>query len=141
LGIFGLHPNTTARDLEDVCSKYGKLDHVDLITDRQTGRSKCFGFVYFRSEDEAAAAKEGLAGLTMEGRNLRIDFSYTRKPHSPTPGRYLGRASRSRRGYRDNRGYDRDRRDDRDRDRGRDRDYDRYDRYSDRHSPYDDRRR
>jgi len=122
LGIFGLHPQTTARDLEDVCAKYGRLEHVDLITDRQTGRSKCFGFVYFRSEDDAAAAKEGLAGLTMDGRNLRIDFSYTRKPHSPTPGKYLGRASRSRRDR-----YDR---------RDRDRDYDRHDR-SDRYDRYD----
>lgn len=35
LGIFGLHPNTTAHELKDMCHKYGEIDHVDLITDRQ----------------------------------------------------------------------------------------------------------
>jgi len=94
--------------------------------------------VYFKEEADAAKAKEGLAGLTMAGRSLRIDFSYTRKAHSPTPGRYLGRSSRRRNNYRNDR-YDRDRRDNRDyrdsRDSRDDRPSDRYDR----RSPTDDR--
>jgi len=122
-----LHPITTAHELKDICNKYGEIEHVDLITDRQTGKSKCFGFVYFREVADAAKAKEGLADLIMEGRHLRIDFSYTKKAHSPTPGRYLGKSSRRRSGGHDR--YDGRRRDD----------YRSFDRY-DRRSPDDDYR-
>lgn len=102
---------------------------MDLITDRETGRSKCFGFVYFREVSDAGKAKDELSGTVLEGRTLRVDFSYTKKAHSPTPGQYLGRASRNRRngGGRDR--YDGRRRDDNDR-------YDRRDRH-DRRSPDD----
>lgn len=54
--------------------------------------------MYYENVADAAKAKEGLAGLTMDGKTLRIDFSYTKKAHSPTPGKYLGKASRRRSG-------------------------------------------
>jgi len=67
-----------------------------LIIDRQTMRSKCFAFVYFNSIESAIKAKEELVGMTLHGRQLRVDFSVTKKAHSPTPGKYLGKsASRS----------------------------------------------
>jgi len=90
LGVFGLSPSTTDRDLKNEFSKYGKIDHVDLIMDRKTGRSKCFGFVYFDSKDDASRAKDECQGLELHGKNIRTDFSATKKPHDPTPGKYYG---------------------------------------------------
>lgn len=65
-------------------------------------------------------------GTELDGRTLRVDYSITKRPHTPTPGVYMGRPTRS--------GGDRDR----DRDRKGDRyERDRYDRDYDR-DPYDD---
>jgi len=67
---------------------------VDLITDKQTRKSKCFAFVYFKSDESAAKAKEKSDGLVLHEHSVRIEFSITKKAHSPTPGRYLGRSTR-----------------------------------------------
>lgn len=91
--MFGLHPNTEKRHIEEEFSKHDGYDHVDLIVDRQTKKSKCFAFVYFKTDADAAKAKEKSSGLIMHDRNIRIDFSVTKKAHSPTPGKYLGRAT------------------------------------------------
>jgi len=162
LGIFGLNASTREEDLREEFSRFGELESCTLITDKRTGESKRFGFIYFKNQDDATKAKESLTGMTLHGNQVRIDYSITRKAHSPTPGRYMGKVKRIPRyggrggryapynDYSDRRGgggydygYDRrgggsDRYDDRYSDR-----YDRYDdrsydRYDDR---YDDRRR
>ncbi|KAF2071140.1 hypothetical protein CYY_007546 [Polysphondylium violaceum] len=90
LGVFGLSPSTTDKDLKNEFSRFGKIDHVDLIMDRKTGRSKCFGFVYFDLKDDASRAKDETQGLELHGKQIRTDFSATKKPHDPTPGKYYG---------------------------------------------------
>ncbi|EGC37204.1 hypothetical protein DICPUDRAFT_87071 [Dictyostelium purpureum] len=90
LGVFGLSPSTEERDIKDEFTKFGKIDHVDLIMDRKTGRSKCFGFVYFENKDDAVRAKEECQDLILHGKHIRTDFSATKRPHDPTPGRYYG---------------------------------------------------
>eukprot|EP01132_Coremiostelium_polycephalum_P005309 gene5309-6614_t len=157
LGVFGLSPRTDERDLKQEFGRFGRIDHVDLIMDRKTGRSKCFGFVYFENKEDAVKAKEDCQGLEIDGRRIRTDFSATKKPHDPTPGKYYG-IQRDRRsppryspyggGGRDHRdggymgggGSSRYRDDSRDRDRYRD-DRDRYDggrdRYRDDRDRYD----
>jgi len=97
--------------------------------DRKTGRSRCFGFIYFSSVEDAGRAKDNCNGMKLNGRSIRTDFSLTRKAHSPTPGHYMGRPQRRMdRGYPPRpRGYMRDR-------SPRDRSPRRYDPY------YDDRR-
>lgn len=94
LGVFGLNPTTNRRDLEDEFARFPGFDRVDLIIDRQTMRSKCFAFVYFNNVEGAVKAKEELQSATLQGRQIRVDYSYTKKAHSPTPGKYLGKATR-----------------------------------------------
>jgi len=96
LGIFGLNPSTRERDIKDELARYGEVENVDLVIDRQTGRSRCFAFAYMATIEDAIKAKDGCAGLSLDGRPLRIDFSFTQKPHDPTPGRYLGRPTHRR---------------------------------------------
>ncbi|CAL8321638.1 unnamed protein product [Merluccius merluccius] len=143
LGIFGLSLYTTERDLRDVFSKYGPLADVCIVYDQQSRRSRGFCFVYFENREDAKEAKERANGMELDGRRIRVDFSITKRPHTPTPGIYMGRPtyggggggggpSGPRRYSRDyDRGYDRG-----------DRGYDRggYDRYDDREY-YNNRRR
>lgn len=42
------------------------------------------------SVDEAAKCIEALNGIDLNGRNIRVDFSVTHRPHDPTPGAYMG---------------------------------------------------
>jgi len=93
LGVFGLSQATEKSDIEDIFSKYGNIEHVDLILDRQTGRSKGFGFVYYETIDEATKAKNNCNGMVIDGRKIRTDYSATLKPHQPTPGQYMGRSN------------------------------------------------
>eukprot|EP01097_Dermamoeba_algensis_P007749 TRINITY_DN494_c0_g1_i1.p1 TRINITY_DN494_c0_g1~~TRINITY_DN494_c0_g1_i1.p1 ORF type:complete len:268 (-),score=20.92 TRINITY_DN494_c0_g1_i1:245-1006(-) len=90
LGVFGLNANTTEQDLDDVFSKFGQLTKVQLIMDRQTNRSKRYGFVYFAELDDAIRAKQACNGMKLHDRVIRTDFSVTKKAHAPTPGRYMG---------------------------------------------------
>ncbi|XP_066517084.1 transformer-2 protein homolog beta isoform X3 [Hoplias malabaricus] len=122
LGVFGLSLYTTERDLREVFSKYGPLSSVSIVYDQQSRRSRGFAFVYFENKEDSKEAKERANGMELDGRRIRVDFSITQRPHTPTPGIYMGRptysgggrpsmssSSRSRdyydRGY--DRGYDR----------------------------------
>ncbi|XP_069471859.1 transformer-2 protein homolog beta isoform X8 [Ambystoma mexicanum] len=109
LGVFGLSLYTTERDLREVFSKYGPLADVSIVYDQQSRRSRGFSFVYFENVEDAKEAKERANGMELDGRRIRVDFSITKRPHTPTPGIYMGRptyGSNRRRDYYD-RGYER----------------------------------
>lgn len=57
----------------------------------QSGRSRGFGFAYFKKHEDAKVAKEECSGMEIDGRRIRVDFSITQRPHTPTPGIYMGR--------------------------------------------------
>ena len=59
--------------LEGLFSQMGKVESVRIITDRDSGRSKGFGFVEMSSDQEAAAAIEKLNGTDFSGRNLTVN--------------------------------------------------------------------
>jgi len=90
IGIFGLSLYTTERDLRDVFSKYGHIANVKVVMDQKTGRSRGFAFVYYEHEGDAADAKDRADGLELDGRRMRVDFSITKRAHTPTPGQYFG---------------------------------------------------
>ncbi len=71
---------TTEQELETMFSEYGQVNSVAIIIDRQTGRSRGFGFVEMESEAEAAAAIEGLNKTEMGGRNLVVNEARERAP-------------------------------------------------------------
>ncbi|TPX71068.1 hypothetical protein SpCBS45565_g01345 [Spizellomyces sp. 'palustris'] len=117
LGVFGLSLHTQEEDLERLFSTYGRIESCKIIYDHWTRKSRGFGFITFAEVEGATAARQELNGTFLHDRPMRVDFSLTQRPHSPTPGRYMGRdldrgGSRSRGGYR--RDYD-----DRDRDHRR----------------------
>jgi RNA recognition motif-containing protein len=60
-------------DLEQLFAQYGSVQSAQVIMDRDTGRSKGFGFVEMSSEQEAQAAIQGLHGKEVEGRALTVN--------------------------------------------------------------------
>uniref|UniRef100_A0A1I8EAD3 RRM domain-containing protein n=2 Tax=Wuchereria bancrofti TaxID=6293 RepID=A0A1I8EAD3_WUCBA len=137
---------TLFTNTNELFSQYGDLDNVQLVFDHPTGRSRGFGFVYFKKIEDAIEAKERVAGTEIDGHKIRIDYSITKRPHTPTPGIYMGAVDSRRRGpprsYRRSpspyRSYRRYRDSPPNRYYSRGYDYDDYDRYS---PPYRDRYR
>uniref|UniRef100_A0A8C4NH67 Transformer 2 beta homolog n=1 Tax=Eptatretus burgeri TaxID=7764 RepID=A0A8C4NH67_EPTBU len=125
LGVFGLSLHTSEKNLRQVFSRYGPLNSVNIVYDQQSGRSRGFAFVYFENVDDSKEAKERANGMELDGRYIRVDYSITKRPHTPTPGIYMGRPTYPNRrdGYHE-RSYDREY--DRDNDRSYDRGYDRH---------------
>lgn len=65
--------NTENEGLESLFSQYGSVVSAKVITDRETGRSRGFGFIEMSNSDEAAAAIEALNNYEHDGRNLRVN--------------------------------------------------------------------
>jgi RNA recognition motif-containing protein len=59
--------------LEEVFAEYGEVASVKIITDKNTGRSKGFGFVEMPDDQEAESAIEALNGKELEGRQMRVN--------------------------------------------------------------------
>lgn len=70
---------TTEPDLEAAFAPFGAIVSVSIITDRQTGRPRGFGFVEMENDEEAAAAIEGLNGKELGGRTLSVNESKPRE--------------------------------------------------------------
>ncbi len=59
--------------LEEIFAEFGEVASVKIITDKNTGRSKGFGFVEMPDDQEAEAAVEALNGKELEGRQMRVN--------------------------------------------------------------------
>src|SRR5262245_36784690 len=65
--------NVTSSDLDQLFSQFGSVQSAEVINDRDTGRSKGFGFVEMGSDAEAQAAIEGINGTEHDGRTLTVN--------------------------------------------------------------------
>ncbi|KAG6976884.1 hypothetical protein JG688_00000903 [Phytophthora aleatoria] len=165
LYVANLATRVGQQDLQELFSKFGRVDKCEVIVDPVTKESRGFGFVTFEDVRDAEDAVKELNNQEVQGRKIRVEHAKRKRGHEKTPGQYLGprlasakygsgreRFSRDRsrdRGRRsrsrDRGGYSR-RHDDRDRGRNDDRGRGRYDDRDrgrggyDRDS-YDDRRR
>lgn len=61
------------QELREAFEEYGDVISAKVITDRETGRSKGFGFVEMNNADEAQNAIEEMDGIEMHGRNLKVN--------------------------------------------------------------------
>ncbi|MFU8781368.1 MAG: RNA recognition motif domain-containing protein [Kiritimatiellia bacterium] len=85
--------STTDSDLQELFAQYGDVSSARVISDRETGRAKGFGFVEMRDNAEANKAIEALNGRDMDGRALRVNESQP-KPRSGGGGGGGGRGGR-----------------------------------------------
>ena len=82
LYVGNLSYNTTGSDLEQLFGQHGSVTSAEVISDRDTGRSKGFGFVQMGSDDEAQAAIAALNGQENDGRALTVNEA---KPREARP--------------------------------------------------------
>jgi cold-inducible RNA-binding protein len=83
LYVGNLTYNVNETDLEALFSQFGTVQSAQVIVDRDTNRSKGFGFVEMGSDAEAQAAIQGLNGHGHDGRNLTVNEA---KPREARPG-------------------------------------------------------
>src|SRR6266567_816278 len=92
LYVGGLPYQTTEQDLIDLFEQGGSVTFATVITDRDTGRSKGFGFVEMSSNEEAQAAIQQLNGTTLGNRTITVNEARER-PASGSGG-FQGRERR-----------------------------------------------
>jgi RNA recognition motif-containing protein len=80
----------TTQDLRQLFESYGAVDTVNIITDRDTGQSRGFGFVEMPDSAAAKAAIQGVQGKELAGRTLTVDEARPREPRrEPRLARWL----------------------------------------------------
>ena len=84
LYVGNLSFGTTTQDLETMFGELGTVQSANLIEDRETGRSRGFGFVEMSSKEEASAAISTLNGKEVDGRALTVNEA---KPREDRGGR------------------------------------------------------
>ena len=79
LFVGGMSFNTTEEGLREAFGAFGPVAEIQIITDRDTGRSRGFGFVSFASDGDAQKALEQMNGAQLDGRTLRVDHATDRQ--------------------------------------------------------------
>jgi len=79
LFIGNLSWNTNTESLREAFSRFGQVTDAIVMTDRETGRSRGFGFVTFSDESAAAKAVEAMNDQDMDGRRIRAQFANARE--------------------------------------------------------------
>jgi len=65
--------------LNDCFAQHGQVTQAQVVMDRETGRSKGFGFVEYSTQEEAQAAIDALDGVELDGRAMRVDEARPRE--------------------------------------------------------------
>ena len=86
----------SSSDLEQLCSEFGTVESAQVISDRDTGRSKGFGFVEFANDADAQAAIASLNGREHDGRTLTVNEA---RPREDRPRGQRGHSGGGRGGY------------------------------------------
>ncbi|XP_024175338.1 glycine-rich RNA-binding protein 3, mitochondrial [Rosa chinensis] len=90
LFIGGVSFQSDEQSLREEFAKYGEVVDVRIITDRDTGRSRGFGFVTYTSSEEASSAIQALDGQELHGRRVRVNYATDRPRTNFGGGGYGG---------------------------------------------------
>eukprot|EP00252_Welwitschia_mirabilis_P016529 TRINITY_DN36446_c0_g1_i1.p1 TRINITY_DN36446_c0_g1~~TRINITY_DN36446_c0_g1_i1.p1 ORF type:complete len:145 (-),score=27.93 TRINITY_DN36446_c0_g1_i1:143-577(-) len=83
LFILGLSKKTTNESLRAAFEKFGKVTDAKVVTDRVTGRSKCYGFVRYATQQEADKGREGMDGKFLDGWVIFVEYARPKSPRNP----------------------------------------------------------
>jgi cold-inducible RNA-binding protein len=90
LYVGNLSYSTSESSIQTLFAEHGEVVSVNLITDRDSGRPKGFGFVEMATPEMADAAKAALDGTELDGRTLKVDTAKEQQPRPPRSGGYGG---------------------------------------------------
>ena len=82
--------NTDEDALRQAFESYGEVEHVRIITDRETGRSRGFGFVTFTNQEDGEKAIAELNGTEVDGRAINVNEARERAPRKDRNFSYSG---------------------------------------------------
>jgi RNA recognition motif-containing protein len=99
LYVGNLSYNTSSSELEQLFGQHGTVQSAEVIQDRDTGRSKGFGFVQMGSDEEAQAAIAALNGQDLDGRALTVNEAKPREDRPRGRGGFGGGGGGGRGGY------------------------------------------
>lgn len=102
LYVGNLSFNTSNLDLQDMFGAFGSVQSANVVEDRETGRSRGFGFVEMSSKSEGEGAISGLNGKEVDGRSLTVNEAKPREDRGGSRGGYGGGGGRG--GYGGKRG-------------------------------------
>ncbi|HMB06281.1 MAG TPA: RNA-binding protein [Isosphaeraceae bacterium] len=85
LYVGNLSFSVTSEDLQELFEQYGSVISAQVLSDRETGRSRGFGFVEMDNDEEADAAIENLDGSEHGGRRLTVNEARPRTPGGGGP--------------------------------------------------------
>ena len=80
LYVGGLNAATNDARLREVFAEYGEITEAKVITDRETGRSRGFGFVTFVRDEDAKTATSKMHGTSLDGRNITVNEAQEKGP-------------------------------------------------------------
>ncbi|XP_062106040.1 glycine-rich RNA-binding protein 4, mitochondrial-like [Humulus lupulus] len=83
LFVGGLSWSVDEKSLSDAFSSFGEVTEVKIIYDKDSGRSRGFGFVQYLKEDDALSAKDAMDGKALLGRPLRISVAVDKARGGP----------------------------------------------------------
>ena len=109
LYVGNLSWGTTDEGLRKAFEQYGTVDSANVLKDRETGRSRGFGFVEMPVEAEARAAIEAWDGVMLDGRSLRVNEATPREQGRNRRGNGYGGHGNGRGGYGNRGGFRRNR--------------------------------
>ncbi len=92
--VSNLSWNTNNESLQNLFSQYGEVSSANIITDRETGRSRGFGFVEMPNDTEAKSAIEELNETNFEGKTISVNVARPKADRSSTNNRGGGYNSR-----------------------------------------------
>jgi cold-inducible RNA-binding protein len=82
LFVGSLSWNTTDETLREAFARFGEVTEAKVITDRETGRSRGFGFVTFAENEEAMAAISAMNGTDLDGRTIKVNEAQDKGPRT-----------------------------------------------------------
>jgi len=100
--VGGLPYQTTGQDLSDLFGQIGEVTDATVITDRETGRSKGFGFVEMSNSQEAQSAIQQLNGTMLGNRTITVNEARERPAGGGGGNRGGYQGGRERRSYNNN---------------------------------------
>ena len=82
LFVGGISWNTGDAELRQAFEAFGEVLEATVVTDRQTGRSRGFGFVSFSEDESATKAISEMDGTELDGRNIRVNEAHDKPRQS-----------------------------------------------------------
>jgi cold-inducible RNA-binding protein len=82
LFVGGLPWATDDEGLKKAFEEFGAIEEANVVRERDSGRSRGFGFVTFETEESAVAAQEAMHDQELDGRQVRVDFANSKPRES-----------------------------------------------------------